>query len=91
MSSAEQVIFESGLESPGFVTTSEIFYEKQVGGNHYKMPIQPIEFIVRNDIPYREGNVIKYVTRHKSKNGAEDIKKAIHYLEMILKDYEDGK
>ena len=61
---------------------------KQVGGTHYQVPIQPIEYIVKNDIPYREGNVIKYVTRHKSKNGAEDIKKAIHYLEMILEDYE---
>jgi hypothetical protein len=63
--------------------------EKQVGGNHYQLPIEPIDYIVKNDIPYREGNVIKYVTRHKKKNGAEDIKKAIHYLEMILKDYNE--
>ena len=64
-------------------------YDKQVGGAHYKIPIQPIEYIVKNDIPYREANVIKYVTRHKSKNGAEDIRKAIHYLEMILGDYSE--
>ena len=62
---------------------------KQVGGNHYsRMKIQPIDYIVQNDIPYREANVIKYVTRHTFKNGKEDIDKAIHYLEMILKDYE---
>ncbi len=61
--------------------------DKQEGGGHYLLPIQPIEFIVKNDLPFREGNVIKYVTRHQSKNGAEDIKKAIHYLEMILEDY----
>jgi hypothetical protein len=61
--------------------------DKQEGGEHYQLPIQPIEYIVKNYIPYREGNVIKYVTRHRSKNGAEDIKKAIHYLEMILEDY----
>lgn len=61
------------------------FREKQEGGNHYKnAKIQPIDFIVENNIPFREGNVIKYVARHASKNGAEDIKKAIHYLEMIL-------
>ncbi len=60
---------------------------KQVGGEHYKMPIQPIEFIVKNDIPYREANAIKYITRHRKKNGREDIEKAIHYLEMILEDY----
>jgi hypothetical protein len=60
---------------------------KQVGGSHYQMAIQPIEFIVKNNIPYREANVIKYVTRHSKKNGKEDILKAIHYLEMLLEDY----
>lgn len=63
--------------------------ERQEGGSHYEMPIQPIEFIVANEIPYREANVIKYTVRHGSKNGAEDIKKAIHYLEMILEDYDE--
>lgn len=61
---------------------------KQIGGSHYQMPIQPIEFIVKNNIAYREANVIKYTVRHKNKNGKEDILKAIHYLEMILEDYE---
>lgn len=63
--------------------------KEQVGGEHYQLPIQPIDYIVNNNLPYREGNVIKYVTRHQSKNGAEDIKKAIHYLEMILEDYDE--
>jgi hypothetical protein len=57
----------------------------QVGGGHYKLlAIQPIEYIHANKVPYLEGNVIKYVTRHKSKNGKEDIEKAIHYLNLIL-------
>ena len=56
----------------------------QIGGDHYKtMKIQPVEFITANDIPFLEGNVIKYVTRHASKNGLADIEKAIHYLELI--------
>ncbi len=56
----------------------------QEGGSHYKsLPIQPVEYIYKNSIPYLEGNVIKYVTRHKSKAGLEDIKKAIHYLQLI--------
>ena len=63
---------------------------KQIGGDHYHMAIEPIEFIVKNDIPYREANCIKYVVRHKKKGKAEDIKKAIHYLEMILKDYDEN-
>jgi len=61
------------------------FRDKQEGGNHYKnAKIQPIDFIVENGIKFREANAIKYIFRHESKNGAEDIKKAIHYLEMIL-------
>ena len=57
----------------------------QEGGNHYKKcKIQPIEYIHANNIGYLEGNVIKYVTRYKDKNGVEDIKKAMHYLELIL-------
>tara|TARA_R110000803_G_scaffold10308_7_gene31716 strand:- start:162 stop:371 length:210 start_codon:yes stop_codon:yes gene_type:complete len=57
----------------------------QIGGNHYKdFKIQPIDFIYENDIPYIEGNIIKYVTRWKSKNGVEDLKKAMHYLEILI-------
>lgn len=57
---------------------------KQEGGSHYKdMTIQPVEFITKNNIPFLEGNVIKYVCRHASKNGKQDIEKAIHYLELI--------
>lgn len=57
----------------------------QVGGNHYKeMVIQPIEFIYKNNIPFMEANIIKYICRHKSKNKAEDIKKVIHYCKLIL-------
>lgn len=62
----------------------------QVGGNHYKdMPIQPIDFIVKNGIPFREANAIKHIVRHATKNGKQDIEKAIHYLQMILEDYEE--
>jgi hypothetical protein len=65
---------------------------KQEGGNHYKgCKIQPVEYIRANNIPYLEANVIKYVTRHKLKNGKQDILKAIHYLELILEmDYSEA-
>lgn len=57
----------------------------QVGGGHYKsLAIQPVEYIHKNGIPYLEGNVIKYVTRWRYKNGVEDLKKARHYLDLIL-------
>ena len=63
--------------------------EKQVGGKHYRnMKIQPAEFINENKLLFAEGNAIKYFCRHQSKGKADDIKKAIHYLEMILeRDY----
>jgi hypothetical protein len=58
--------------------------EKQVGGNHYKQyAIQPIDFIEANNIPYIEGNVIKYLLRWRDKNGVEDLDKAIHYIELL--------
>ena len=78
------------------MTNKEIFkgvtyesLEKQVGGKHYaKMKIQPAEFINGNKLLFAEGNAIKYICRHSVKGKEEDIKKAIHYLEMILeRDY----
>lgn len=65
--------------------------EHQHGGEHYKLPIQPIEFINKNGLNFNEGNAIKYICRHRNKNGAEDIKKAIHYLEFILEFEYGGK
>ena len=63
--------------------------EKQVGGKHYsKMKIQPAEFIIENKLLFAEGNAIKYICRHSVKGKEQDIRKAIHYLEMILeRDY----
>ena len=58
---------------------------RQVGGNHYmNFVIMPIEYISKNKLDFLEGNIIKYVSRHRHKNGAEDIKKIIHYAEVIL-------
>jgi hypothetical protein len=48
------------------------------------MAIQPIEFITANNLSFLEGNIIKYVCRHRNKNGADDIKKAMHYCELLL-------
>lgn len=65
-------------------TTVSVF-DKQVSGSHYKdQGIQPIVYIHANNLGFCEGNVVKYVTRHKEKNGRADIEKAIHYLELLL-------
>lgn len=59
--------------------------DRQTGGSHYSgLAIQPVEYIEANNLSYSAGNVVKYVTRYKAKNGAEDIRKAIHYCELIL-------
>lgn len=57
----------------------------QVGGNHYKdMAVQPAEYNQRNKLNWCEANIVKYASRHKHKNGAEDIKKIIHYANLLL-------
>ena len=58
--------------------------DEQEGGIHYQLPIQPWDFIVANGIGYLEGNCIKYLTRWKSKNGIQDLRKAQHYLAKLI-------
>lgn len=59
--------------------------ETQINGKHYKeLAIQPVEYIHANQIPYMEGNVIKYVTRWRSKGGLADLEKAKHYIELLI-------
>lgn len=59
--------------------------QRQVGGDHYKrFNIQPIDFIMDNELDWCEANVIKYVTRWQYKNGIEDLRKAMHYLQLLI-------
>ena len=68
-------------------------YKKQIGGNHYaSMKIQPSEFINKNNLPFEEGNAIKYLCRHKQKGQRQDLEKAIHYCQMAIdRDYLEKK
>ena len=58
----------------------------QVAGKHYKQDIQVWDFVHRNGIGYLAGNIIKYVSRYKKKNGLEDLEKAKHYLEKLIEE-----
>ena len=59
--------------------------ERQVGGGHYKdLSIQPIEYILANKLGWCEGNIVKYITRHKQKGERKDIEKVIHYAQILL-------
>ena len=64
-------------------------YKKQIGGSHYRrMKIQPSKFINQNKLLFVEWNAIKYICRHQYKGGKEDLKKAKHYIDMIIeRDY----
>ena len=57
--------------------------DKQIGGNHYKGKIQPIELIVSHNLDFIDGNIVKYAVRNKK---GEDLKekydKIIHYCEL---------
>jgi len=58
---------------------------RQEGGSHYKnFTIQPVEFIHANDLSFLEGCVIKRICRWRSKNGIEDLRKAIHEIELMI-------
>ena len=77
------------LEAMGFVEVGGIPSPKppndsQVGGDHYLKNIQPWDFITANDLGFLEGNIVKYISRYKSKGGLVDLYKARHYLEKLI-------
>ena len=59
--------------------------DMQVGGDHYMdRQIQPWDYIVSNNLGFLEGNIVKYITRWKEKNGVADLRKAQHYLAKLI-------
>jgi len=61
--------------------------DHQVGGDHYKkMKIQPIDYIMANQMPFCEASVVKYVSRWRDKNGIEDLRKAKQLIDFIIED-----
>lgn len=63
---------------------------KQVGGNHYRKAIQPWDIIEEWELNFWAGNVLKYLLRYPYKNGVEDLEKAKHYLEYLIKKEKDA-
>lgn len=64
--------------------------DRQEGGSHYKnLAIQPVEYVLANQIGFCEGSVIKYVTRYSAKGGIEDLKKARHFLDLLIEDLKE--
>ena len=53
---------------------------------HYtNCKIQPVDYIVANELDFLEGNVVKYISRYKYKNGVKDLMKAEQYLAWLIK------
>ena len=66
--------------------------DKQVGGSHYKKyAIQPVEYAMLNNLNCCQANAIKYTTRYKDKGGIEDLRKAIHNIEIRYRDWETDR
>jgi len=64
---------------------------KQVGGTHYAdMAIQPMEYSMANGLDACQHTIVKYVSRFREKGGIEDLKKAMHCIEMLM-EFEYGK
>lgn len=64
---------------------------RQEGGRHYTaMKIQPFEYSMANQLDPMQHSVIKYVSRFREKNGVEDLRKAIHTLELLI-EWEEGQ
>jgi hypothetical protein len=63
--------------------------DTQIGGEHYKkMAIQPADYIIRNGIGWAEGCAIAYLSRWQDKGGIEDLKKAVHTIQLLIESKE---
>ena len=64
---------------------SDALLEQAPKSDHYRrLAIQPLEYIEANNLSYHEGNVIKYVSRWRFKDGIDDLKKAKFYVERLI-------
>jgi hypothetical protein len=65
---------------------------QQVGGDHYKKyKIQPVEYAMTNGLNYCQANAVKYITRYRDKGGIEDLRKAIHNIEILIELEQNGR
>jgi hypothetical protein len=83
---AMDALIATNQENGGWqVTATTGALNVQVGGDHYKkMKIQPIEYIHANNLPFIEGNIVKYITRWREKNGLKDLEKVKHYVDLLI-------
>jgi len=59
-----------------------------INPDYYRKGIETTDYIQSHSMNYLEGNIIKYITRHKSKGGVDDLRKAEWYLTRLIKQEE---
>lgn len=59
-------------------------YKTGINGGHYDLPIQPIEYAMKNGLDACQFSVVKYVTRFRKKNGKEDLLKARFFIDKLI-------
>ncbi len=58
--------------------------EDAINPSYYKQGIETIDYINSKQMSYLEGNVVKYVSRYKNKNGLEDLLKCQWYINKLI-------
>jgi hypothetical protein len=72
------------LSSPNTPQQVKKSYPEAINPSYYKKGIETIDYIESKDMCYLEGNVVKYISRYKEKNGVEDLRKCAWYLEKLI-------
>ena len=62
---------------------------EKINPDYYTKGIDTVDYIISHSMDYIEGNLVKYVTRYKFKNGLEDLLKARWYLDRLIEDYNE--
>lgn len=66
--------------------------QRQVGGAHYGLGArQHWDLVVEFEWDYFQGQITKYVMRHKKKHGVQDLEKAQHFLEKYIEEIKAGR
>lgn len=56
-----------------------------INPTHYsRWKIEPLDFIMANNLDFLRGNIIKYIMRYDAKGGIDDLKKARVYLDRLI-------
>ena len=66
--------------------------EEVTNPTHYnERKMEPLDYIIANELDFLEGNIIKYITRYTYKGGVNDLLKARTYLEKLIERERDGR